>query len=340
MATIGSHYFRECLRGARAKGVRTQTLLDRANVPAVVLAPLGRGTTQQMASLVRCIWNELDDEFMGFTQMRVKRGVFEMMARLVLQCVSVEEMFELGVRFYNLITDDIVMRLERTPDEVIFNVTMKREDLDPAHYFIEFWLVIWHRFLGWACGSPVPLNWAAFTYECPSNYLEEFKYLFPCRHYFNAESTCISVPREHLKLPVIRSNKELEEFLACAPLNFMTMPNLDQSYTRRIRSLLVSEYGEGMQFPAFSEVAVHLHMTEQTLRRRLREESSSYRGIKENIRRDTALRKLLRGNASIGDIALSVGYSETRAFTRAFRQWTGTSPVRYRREVLCDSEDS
>lgn len=338
MATIGSHYFRECLRGARARGLSPQDLLDRAGVPASVLAPLGRGTTQQMASLVRCIWSELDDEFMGFTDRRARRGTFEMMARLVLHCVSVEELFALGVRFYNLMTDGIAMNLSQEGKELVFTVTMKREELDPAHYFIEFWLVIWHRFLGWACGCPVPLNWAAFTYDCPTNYLEEFKYLFPCRHYFNSESTCISVPLDHLKRPVIRSSRELEDFLACAPLDFMTMPNRNESFMRRVRSFLITEYGESMKFPSFEEVARNLHMTEQTLRRRLREESSSYRGIKENIRRDAALQKLLRGNASIGDIANSVGYSETRAFTRAFRQWTGTSPVRYRREVLNDAE--
>ncbi|SHH14701.1 AraC family transcriptional regulator [Pollutimonas bauzanensis] len=328
------------MRGAQSKGVDVQRLLDLADVPASVLDPFGRGSAQQMASLVRCIWKELDDEFMGFTQTRIKRGVFEMMARLVLHCTCIEEMLRLGVRFYNLITDDIIMGVEHVSNEVIFRVDMTRKDLDPAHYFLEFWLVIWHRFLGWASGSPVPLNWAAFAYESPTDYLEEFKYLFPCRHVFNVKHTCISFPIESLRLPIIRNVYELEELLAFAPLNFMTMPNQDQSYTRKIRAFLVSQYGEEMQFPAFGLVADHLHMTEQTLRRRLRDESSSYRGIKENIRRDSALRKLLRGNASIGDIAMSLGYSETRAFTRAFRQWTGTSPVRYRHQILRASESS
>lgn len=339
MATIGSHYFRNCVRGARAKGLDVKVLLDRADVPESVLTPLGRGTAEQMARLVRCVWDELNDEFMGYTQSRVKRGVFEMMARLTLQCESIEEMFKLGVKFYNLITDDIVMSLDYGPDEIVFKVQMVHAELDPAHYFLEFWLVIWHRFLGWASGSPIPLNWATFAYECPRDYLEEFKYAFPCQCSFDAEQTCLSFPIDSMRLPIIRNGPELEEFLAFSPLTIMTMPNLEQSYTRKIRSFLVAKYGEGMQFPDFSHVAKHLHMTEQTLRRRLHDESSSYRSIKENIRRDTVFRKLLRGNTSIGDIAMSVGYSETRAFTRAFREWTGTSPLRYRQEIMLASDE-
>lgn len=339
MATIGSHYFRNCLQGARRRGVDPGMLLARADVPATVLKPFERGTVEQMARLVRCIWDELDDEFMGFTRTRVKRGVFEMMARLTLQTMSVDEMFKLGVRFYNLITDDITMEIDYVDDEVIFTMRMTAEELDPKHYFIEFFLVIWHRFLGWACGSPLPLSWAAFTYGAPVDYFEEFKYLFPCRHIFNARHTCLAFPAESLRLPIVRDPSELEELLKFAPLHFMTMPNQDQSYTRKIRSFLLTKYGDSMQFPVFSLVARHLNVTEQTLRRRLHSESSSYRNIKENIRRDVALRRLLRSNEAISDIALAVGYSETRAFTRAFRQWTGASPIGYRHQFMRSSNN-
>jgi AraC-like DNA-binding protein len=333
MATIGSHYFRGCLRGARLRGVDIAALLRSVNVPPSVLTRTGRGTVEEMARLVRAIWDTLDDEFMGCTEHRMKRGVFEMMARLVLPSPSIDEMLKLGIRFYNLITDDIVLELEYSGERVTFTVTMTRPELDPEHYWLEFWLVIWHRFLGWACGHPVPLNWASFGYAAPKTNLDELRYMFPCRHEFNAERTCLSMPAESLRMPVIRSSQELNEMLATSPLTFMTMPGQDRSYARRVRSFLISQYADAMQFPPFTVVARRLQMTEQTLRRRLRDESWSYRTIKENIRMESAMRCLARGNAPIADIAISVGYSEPRAFTRAFRQWTGWSPGRYRQEL-------
>lgn len=45
---------------------------------------------------------------------------------------------------------------------------------------------------------------------------------------------------------------------------------------------------------------------------------------------DLAIEKLIRGNHSVAMIAEMLGYSESRAFTRAFKQWTGMSPVHYR----------
>lgn len=73
---------------------------------------------------------------------------------------------------------------------------------------------------------------------------------------------------------------------------------------------------------------------EQSLRRKLKQESTSYRAIKENIRRDIAIEKLIRGNLPISEIAEMLGYSETRAFTRAFHNWTGVSPIQYRERFI------
>jgi AraC-like DNA-binding protein len=66
------------------------------------------------------------------------------------------------------------------------------------------------------------------------------------------------------------------------------------------------------------------------LARRLRAEGTSLSAIVENIRRDMAIARLTRRGATIDRIAADLGYAETRSFTRAFRQWVGESPLRYR----------
>ena len=72
-----------------------------------------------------------------------------------------------------------------------------------------------------------------------------------------------------------------------------------------------------------------LKISRATLARRLQSEGMTYQALKEELRRDRAI-ALLASNASIGEIAERVGYSETSAFTRAFRNWTGVSPRQYR----------
>jgi AraC-like DNA-binding protein len=87
-------------------------------------------------------------------------------------------------------------------------------------------------------------------------------------------------------------------------------------------------------FPQVDLVADLYGMSAQTLRRRLHEEGTSFRSVIEGIRRDLSLRQLLKTKKTVSTIAASLGYSETRAFTRAFKQWTGMSPRDYRKTIV------
>lgn len=339
MPTISSYYFRECIKGAERKGVDTDVLLRAAGVDRQILDdPSGRGDVHAMAKLVQQVWYSMDDEFMGFTEHRAKVGLFGLMTRFLVPCESLEQVLLAGSRFYNLVRTDVYLGLTIEGQEARFESKFSRPDLDPHHYFMEFWLVIWHRLAGWITGGPLPLHWASFTFGAPETYVEEFKYLFPCEHRFMQPANCFAFDVKHLRLPVVRSRAELKAMLKVAPLIFLTMPAGDLGLIRRVRSALLPREGHGAVFPTIETVAERFHMTPQTLRRKLHREGSSYGEIKENIRRDIAIQKVLKGNARIEDIALSVGYTETRSFTRAFRQWTGYSPMQYRQKFYASPE--
>ena len=49
------------------------------------------------------------------------------------------------------------------------------------------------------------------------------------------------------------------------------------------------------------------------------------------MRLAVAQRELVTGNRPMQEIALMLGYSDRRAFYRAFRRWTGHTPADYRR---------
>jgi AraC-like DNA-binding protein len=67
------------------------------------------------------------------------------------------------------------------------------------------------------------------------------------------------------------------------------------------------------------------------LRRRLAAEGTSHRELLDRVRAELALRALDEGELSIGEVAFLVGYSDTSAFHKAFRRWTGHSPRDHRR---------
>ncbi|SDH68002.1 AraC-like transcriptional regulator QhpR [Pseudomonas panipatensis] len=100
-------------------------------------------------------------------------------------------------------------------------------------------------------------------------------------------------------------------------------PDLLEDASTQIRLALAA--GE----PALELVAERLELTSVGLQRRLREAGLSFSQLVEQTRRDLALH-YLRQRLPISELAPLLGYSETSAFSRAFRRWFGVSPRQWR----------
>lgn len=69
----------------------------------------------------------------------------------------------------------------------------------------------------------------------------------------------------------------------------------------------------------------------QGLQRRLRHTGLTYREVVRRARRARAESLLLETRMTVTEVALSLGYSDHANFTRAFHDWSGTSPSAFRR---------
>jgi AraC-like DNA-binding protein len=104
----------------------------------------------------------------------------------------------------------------------------------------------------------------------------------------------------------------------------------DREMVRRVRELLGKELAAA---PRLESCARALEVSERTLHRRLAEEGSSFRAIREELRRTRALAMVETTRKRIADIAAELGYSEPSAFFRAFHAWTGEAPSARRRRA-------
>jgi len=100
---------------------------------------------------------------------------------------------------------------------------------------------------------------------------------------------------------------------------------VDAGTPGRVRASLL-ERGEA----DLTDVAKVLRMSPRTLKRRLADHGTTFSTIRDDVRRQRALLLLDNRALSIGEIAAKLGYSELPNFTRAFRKWTGTTPIAYR----------
>jgi AraC-like DNA-binding protein len=104
-------------------------------------------------------------------------------------------------------------------------------------------------------------------------------------------------------------------------------PDLVELTRQRLRTTL--HLGE----PVLEVIAEHLQLSGSALQRKLREQGLSFTQVVDQTRQALAQQYLRDGQLSISQLAPLLGYSETSAFSRAFRRWFGTSPRQWRQTV-------
>jgi len=329
MATISCHYVKAALVGSSRQGHDATELLVKSGInPRLIASPAGRVSDSQMTRLVQRIWWVTADEFMGFTHTPCKQGLFALVVESVSRCANLRDIFDLGSRLYNLVTDDIQTSLEETEKGALLSTRFAHPELDPDHFYQEFWLVIWHRFSSWMIGRKIPLLCARLAYARPEH-ADELNYLFPCPKYYGHQENQLAFDARYLNLPPIRSKVEIVNFLRHSPAGLMTIPGDDRSLKNRITQLIMADSTKVLSLPKIEQIASRLHVSPQTLHRRLKREGTSYQRIKDGIRRDIAVTRLVKDRMKVKQVAELVGFSEPRSFTRAFKHWTGLSPREY-----------
>jgi AraC-like DNA-binding protein len=104
----------------------------------------------------------------------------------------------------------------------------------------------------------------------------------------------------------------------------------------RVRQLIAAELRHGR--PSSVSVARKLHMSRRTLVRRLESEGTSFTDQLEELRRQLALRFVAMRTLPLGEITALLGFSHVQGFHRAFKRWTGKTPLHYRETADTDAE--
>jgi AraC-like DNA-binding protein len=95
-----------------------------------------------------------------------------------------------------------------------------------------------------------------------------------------------------------------------------------------VRRVLLEELRLGE--PTLARLAARMRMSERTLQRHLGQEGTSMQALLDEARHQLSLRHLGEAKESIAEISFLLGFAEVRAFHRAFKRWTGSTPAAYR----------
>ena len=326
--TIANHFVVAAIHAAASQGLPVNFILQGTGIPAELLNQnKARVSPEQFVLLIQRLWHLLEDELMGFGPVKSKLGCFATMCQLAIHSDNLEQMLKRGTRFYQLFDRVPAVSLEVHGNKARLSLQQDLLYKDKDHFLQESLLLIWHRTACWMIDQRINLSKACFSYPAPPHQ-EEYPSIFYCPIEFNAAQTYLEFNADMLKHKICQDQRSLTQFLKSSPADLLARPTKDASYSGKIRHLIGREING--ELPSFEDIAKQLYMTPQTLRRRLKAEATSYQALKDNIRRDIAIYYLTQASLNINEIANKVGFTEPSTFHRAFKKWTGVTPLAYR----------
>lgn len=177
------------------------------------------------------------------------------------------------------------------------------------------------------CGRPLPIDELDFVNPPPKD-SAPYDAFFGCKVRFGQSLTRLSLRLDCLQWPLRQHDPHLLKLMdeqVQASLDALPSSGDLVEQTRRALRYLAPQ-----GVPELDRVASELRLSPRVLYRRLAAQGHQFRDLREQTLEHTAKSHLQEGRLPMSDIALLLGYSEQSAFTRAFKRWTGLSPLQWR----------
>jgi len=304
-----------------------EAMMSSAGISPDLLAEnRARVTTTQIAVLVQSLWLATDDELLGLGAAPMPRGTFKLLSYGLMSSPDLATALARYSQFSR--TLPAVPPSELAVHDGLVHLTVDLSDIEePLDLLIDALLATLHRFLGWAIGRKIPLDRVEVPYPRPPD-VDDYDLIFGAPIVFDAPHAALVCRPDVLSAPLVRSEAELDEFIRNSPGDLLARRDYGTSLADQVRNMI--KPGRQEPLPSMDDIAGRLAMSPQTVRRKLREENTSLREIRDNVLRDAAIASLSKGEETVAALSERLGFSEPSAFTRAFRRWTGSPPGSYR----------
>lgn len=331
-ASVAMAFVDGMLIGARRQGIDCSALLASCGISLADAA--SRVPVEHYARLYNRLIARLEDEAFGLFHRPMPPDSFEFLCRGMLGAPTLGEALGRASRFLRLVVPAMQMELQRGERHAAILI-----DADPqafacpgpdARVFAFEWLLrLLHSVACWFVNRSVALDSVLFPYPRPAH-APDYNLVYAERSEFNGQQLIARLHDNLLDLPIRRDDAALSRFLDGGPGRISMLYRRDREMVLRVRDLLRAALPDNLGIEA---VARELHLSTRTLHRRLEDEGSSFRRIKDATRRDIAYARLTKTRQSIAQLAADLGYADTSTFYRAFVSWSGQSPEQFRAQL-------
>ena len=227
-------------------------------------------------------------------------------------------------RYLNLLDDAVEVGLVHEGDCTSLRVLAESEAPAPASHELCFALVVLHaRRLTSAPFRPIRV---CFDHRARGD-VAPYAAFFDAPVTFGARTTELVMPTAAMDTKLATSDPALLAILTRAATELLGKAGGAPPIVAQVKRVLWEALRE--DDADVGKVARRLGLSPRSLQRRLKDEGASFQGVREEARAEAAQRYLDDG-LSIAEISFLLGFSQPSAFFRAFKRWTGVTPLESR----------
>jgi AraC-like DNA-binding protein len=241
---------------------------------------------------------------------------------------TLKDAVEIAVRYQNQTGGISNVSLECGEDLVALIVASDLHDESILPFVMEEFFASALAIARLLVGDHFHLHTLEVAYPEPA-YAERYRQIFACPVHFGCASNRAQVQRRWLNVPIATHSAVMSEQLGALLEQQAQARARPPRSTTAVEQLLLRP---GNARLSLEQVAGVLQLSVRTLRRRLREDGSSFRALCERVRLQTALRLLQEGMTVVA-AAEQLGFSDARAFRRAFKRRLGEVPSKMRQAI-------
>lgn len=243
-------------------------------------------------------------------------------------CSRAGEIFERCERYFKLLSNTYVFKIES--EEEVSKIYLHREnyrrgvELSNEATFSATVVVL--KAMTETDISPVAVS---FKHDAPRD-LKDYEAAFQCPILFNQSHYYIAYKTRDLEIRTAKADQSINQYLLerieeeAKGIEIGT-----HKITHDIQNLIKDALPSGI--PSINQLGEHMGMSSRTLNRRLSENGLTFRDLIKKTQHEISTELLKNTSRSIGEIAFLTGFSEQSAFNRAFKRWTGYSPLEFRK---------
>ena len=243
-------------------------------------------------------------------------------------CSKAGEIFERSERYFTLLSNTYVFKVEKVNNVArihLFRDAYRRGVALSNEATFSATVVVLKAITE---TNIVPVN-VSFKHHPPSD-IQSYDEAFGCPVEFNQPYNHISYRVADLETRSAKADASIHKFLMERVKEetdgIEITPN---KIARDVENLIKDALPSGI--PGITQLGEHMGMSNRTLTRRLSEAGITFRNLVKKTQEEISKDLLRNSSRSIGEIAFQTGFSEQSAFNRAFKRWTGQSPVEFRK---------